>query len=379
MVFAAAVLHYAHGPYWLGYNFDPDYLYLVNSLALAESKLATTTGHPGTTLQMLGAVILRGVHFFNDSSPDNLANAVLKNPDYYLSVINIVLVCLTAVMLFMIGHAGFRLSGHIGLSLMLQLTPFFSNGLLNLGLLHVSPESLLFISGLFAILVLIKILQKQGDGHLPVVHFYWMVLAVICGFGTASKLNFALLIIVPLCVLSGLRKKVQFLMVALLSFVFWTWPIMPQYKNLFGWYCKIITHQGYYGFGNPGMVDLSTYAYNLIYLFSGEPLAVLIWLMSAAVVIKMVWSSKNRKEIWQDIYVRILCALMIMQLSAYLLFAKHAADRYLIPVVSMSGFMLFLIAVCLKRFNHWNFIKSPKVLSLSLSCNYCHPWCMENL
>lgn len=158
MDFTAAVLLCAHGPYWLGYNFDPDYLYLINSLALAESKFTITTGNPGTTLQMLGAVILHVAHFLDFSSRDILAISVLKNPDFYLTVISVVLISLNTIMLFMIGYAAFSLTQNIGLSLILQMTPFFSNGMLNLGLLHVSPESLLLFSGFSAIFVLIKIL-----------------------------------------------------------------------------------------------------------------------------------------------------------------------------------------------------------------------------
>lgn len=182
----------------------------------------------------------------------------------------------------------------------------------------------------------------------------------------ATKLNFALLMIIPLFVLPDVRKKVQFIIATVLSFVFWTWPILPQYKNLFNWYYKIIIHKGYYGLGDPGMVDVNTYFYNLMYLFSGEPVNFMILLISLFFVIKMIRSSADRKIIRQDICFRILCGVVVMQISAYVLFAKHAADRYLIPAVCLSGFMLFLIAMCLKRFNGWDFIDVRKKLSLSL-------------
>ena len=51
LVFTAAVLNYARGPYWISYNSDPEYLYLLSSLSLAESKQVETTKNPGTTIQ----------------------------------------------------------------------------------------------------------------------------------------------------------------------------------------------------------------------------------------------------------------------------------------------------------------------------------------
>ena len=84
LVFTAALLHYANGPYWIGFNSDPEYLYLVNSLALAESKETPTTGNPGTTLQMLGAATLKISHALDFSEKDSLEISVLKNSEYYL-------------------------------------------------------------------------------------------------------------------------------------------------------------------------------------------------------------------------------------------------------------------------------------------------------
>ncbi|MFZ2397912.1 MAG: hypothetical protein WAW31_04445, partial [Smithella sp.] len=48
LLFTAAFLHNAHGPYWLSYNSDPEYLYLISSLTLAESKQTGSPGHPGS-------------------------------------------------------------------------------------------------------------------------------------------------------------------------------------------------------------------------------------------------------------------------------------------------------------------------------------------
>src|SRR5262245_45496798 len=48
----------SHGPYYYGANFDPDYCYLLNSLNLLTFHEPAHIDHPGTTVQILGAIIM---------------------------------------------------------------------------------------------------------------------------------------------------------------------------------------------------------------------------------------------------------------------------------------------------------------------------------
>jgi hypothetical protein len=50
------ILRSYHGPYYLGYNSDPAYAYLLNSLNILNGVPPGHTDHPGTTVQLLGAV-----------------------------------------------------------------------------------------------------------------------------------------------------------------------------------------------------------------------------------------------------------------------------------------------------------------------------------
>lgn len=340
--FAAVLLHDAHGPYWIGYNSDPDYLYLINSLALAEFKKTITTGNPGTTLQMLGALTMHIVHFLDYSSSESLETSVLRNPEYYLTIINIVLIMLNAIMFFIIGYETFSLMKNMWLSLMLQSSPFLANGMLTHGLLHVSPEPLLMFSCSLFVIVLLKIIRLGNISRMPDVYYFIVASALICGFGMATKITFFPVMIIPFFILPRLRNKILFLIITLLSFILWTWPIVFQYKNLLHWYCKILTHTGYYGLGAPGMVDGNVYFRGLLYLLSGYPLCFLI-LFFAAFFMIINWRLLGKKEAGMDVSARILIALIVAQLCAVVISAKHPADRYLIPVFSLSGFMLFLM------------------------------------
>ncbi|MDH3554369.1 MAG: hypothetical protein OES18_00795, partial [Deltaproteobacteria bacterium] len=53
-----------NGPYYLGQNSDPEYVYLFNALNIAKFEAPRHTDHPGTTLQVLGATVIRASHYF---------------------------------------------------------------------------------------------------------------------------------------------------------------------------------------------------------------------------------------------------------------------------------------------------------------------------
>ena len=49
----------ASGPQWLGSNFENNYMYLFNSLLIADGKPAHQFPHPGTTTELFGALCLK--------------------------------------------------------------------------------------------------------------------------------------------------------------------------------------------------------------------------------------------------------------------------------------------------------------------------------
>lgn len=360
LVFTAALLHYANGPYWIGYNSDPEYLYLVNSLALAESKETPTTGNPGTTLQMLGAATLKITHVLNFSVNDSLEYSVLKNPEYYLTVINIILIIINTCLLFIIGLRVFTLTKNIWLSLLLQFSPFLFNGTLTQCLSRISPEPLLLCAGLLFLLILVKMVFNKDLSKST--HWYMIALALVSGFGMATKLTFVPLLIIPLFVLPKLRNKIGFLFMTGISFVLWTWPIIPQYKTLFEWYYRTLTHTGYYGLGNVGIINLEVYLENMIFHFLCNPLFFLIWFFAVGFILRFIWFSATRKKSWQDTSFRILAAVTVAQLCAFLIVAKYSVDRYLLPALSLSGLMLFLMFVFLKRLDCFSRFEVRKVV-----------------
>lgn len=361
LIFTAAILRYSQGPYWITYNsLDPEYLYIISSLALADGKKMGTTGNPGTTLQILGATVLKITHALDFTEKDTLEFAVLKNPEFYLTIINIILITLNVVMLFVIGGVTWLLTKNIWLGLLLQLSPFLSNIVLTQGLSRVSPEPLLLFTTLLFVLILVKIVLDKN--FFNKAHWYMIALAVVSGFGLATKLTFGPLLIIPFFVLPRLRNKIGFLLLTGVSFVFFTWPLISQYELLFDWYYRIITHTGYYGEGYPGFADTRTYVYNLQTLLFKHPLLLMIWALTFCFFLRLIilfsGAKEGAKNIWHNISYRILFLVLVAQMIVFLAVAKSNHERYLVPIMSLSGFMLFLLFMNLKQHDKKRFLQT---------------------
>ncbi len=360
MVLAAALLRYSSGPYWIGYNCDPEYAYLIHSLAQAESKEIPTNIHPGTTLSMLGTVTLQITHALDLYNQKSLEISVFKKPEFYLSIINIVLISLNAVILVILGIVSFSLTKNIWLCLLLQSSPFMSNELITQGLSRVTPEPLVLFSSLLLILILIEMTYRRNLSKS--VHWYVIALALVSSFGMATKITFAPLLIIPLFALPVLRNKILFLFLTGLFFVLWTWPIVSQYKVLFTWYYQVLNHNGFYGFGDSGIIDTGTFFTHITYIILRNPLFSLTWVFSAGFILMFIWpyirSWKAMKEIFQnEIYFRILLAIVVAQLCSILITAKHPPDRNLLPALCLSSISLFLMFMSLKRMGYLNHLK----------------------
>lgn len=352
LVITAALLRYSNGPYWLTSNSDPGYTYLLSSLALTEFKQTGTTGHPGTTLQILGAAVLEISHALKFSEKDDLASSVLKNPEFYLSNIHIALLIFNAVLLFSIGLLAFKLTGSIGLSLLLQLSPFLSDTMLVYGVSRISPEALLLFSGLLFVLILMKMTFSVNLSESA--FRYAVIFALVSGFGVATKFIFAPLLIIPMVVLPGWRNKIGFLLLTVICFVLWTLPMISQYGNLLKWYGRILTHTGTYGLGDSGFMSPQVYLQDIVDLVLRNILFFLIFLFSVWFILFFGWFSvrgdqEAGKAARGEMSFRILSAVTVAQLVSILIILKHPAERYLLSVLSLSIFMPFLMLVYLKR------------------------------
>jgi hypothetical protein len=350
MALAAVLLKDARGPYWLGSNSDPEYVYLLNAANLAGLKGVGHIDHPGTPVQVLGAVTIRVVHFFNFSPGIDWHTDVLRRPEYYLKAINIVMIVLNVLMLLTLGMFTYFLAKNFWLSIWLQLSPFFSITLLEFGLPRVTPEPLLFFSSSLMMAVLVFVLIHPGHLTTPgkkVIMIF--IFGVIIGFGTACKITFIPLVVIPLILLSKIKNKILFLFAAVISFVIFTLPIIRMYPRFFDWIFNLFTHSGHYGGGAAKLVSTQKYFKNIKILLAGNPFFSIILVLALAIVVITVLVPRLRQTHCAAIHFKLLAAVAAAQVTGLLMVAKHSAHHYLLPVLNLSGMAFFLIFLYFKR------------------------------
>lgn len=366
MVQTTLYLNKAKGPSWVGLNYDPDYMYLLNSLNLARMKGVGHTDNPGTTVQLTGAIILRATHLFSISSKADLQTDVLKKPEFYLAVINKVFLAFNTLMLIILGMVTLWLTKNVMMSIIIQLSPFFSSieACFIRGLTAVRPESFLLLSSLLFVLLIIIYAYKDTErishclsntGYLRKLSphsFFTICFSVVSGFGMATKATFMPLLVIPLIVLPSYKNKIMYVLGTSLSFIFFTLPIIKEYGKLFDGLFFIITHTGIHRMGTEKLIEPSLYLSNLRQLFLGNGFFSIVLFFSMCILMMSYIVPRFRKVSIGNINFRLLLGVSLSQLMGVMMTAKHFRGwehYYLLPVLSLSGVTLMLIICCLRQ------------------------------
>lgn len=324
------------GPYWLGSNSDPEYAYLLNSLNLVNFKPVGHIDHPGTPLQILGAIVIKLTSFFRNQTNVNLD--VLNNPEIYLNNINYVIFALIVLSNLLIGYFIYQKTNKPVLSLLLQLTPFYSTIIFD-SFYRISPEPMLiFVNLWFSYFILLTYLKSKPS------YKFTIALGFIMGLSIAIKINSIPLIIIPLIVLN-FKNKILFLLITLFSFIISTLPIINKYYDLYNWFSSLVIHTGRYGSGTSTYIDLPSFIQNSIFIIKSQPITSFILIFFLVYSILSIIKRKSAKNFYYLISIFIFLVMQIATVS------KHYAAHYLIPSLSVSGLSLVLILLMITNLN----------------------------
>jgi len=360
----AVEMNKARGPYWLGTNLDPEYVYLLNSDNLAGLKGVGHIDHPGTPVQVLGAVTIRATYLLSGENTD-IHTDVLKRPEFYLDKINIVMVCLEIIMLFITGFILYTYTKSIGAALWFQLSLFFSIVILKSSLTRVTPEPLLFLSSIaMASLVVFLTFKKEYD---PVPRTTFILLAAVTGFGIACKITFLPMLAIPFFLLPGIRSKIFYILCSGIAFVVFTLPIIRMYDRFFGWITLLLSHSGHYGNGPSGLITAGRFADHIKQLLSHNLFFTLSLVSGLIIMGVVVVVPRFRRPIMRTSFFKTLSILVFTQLAGLIMVSKHAADHYLLPVLCLSGLTFLFVFYVIKE------IVSLKLSQFKLEGSYFYP------
>ncbi|MBL8005885.1 MAG: hypothetical protein JNJ56_00010 [Ignavibacteria bacterium] len=345
LYFTGIILRNVQGPYYLNF-YDPSYVYLINSLNMAQLS-GFGVGHfdhPGTTVQVLGAFTVRIFHLIGQVHSD-IAADVLSRPEAFLHVENRFFILLNSAALLFLGIFTFRITGNVILSLLIQLTPFTSEEIFY-GLIIVTPDNLLVFTSVFLVALLVYYIFRI-DIRSDTPFYFIILLALVCGFGLDTKLNFLPLFVISFFIVKGFKRKMIFTLLTILFFTVFFFPVISNYDKFLTWIESLFLKSGHYGKGDSTVIDTSTFTGNLFLIFKKDKFFLLIYIftlitLAVSPVMKLNFSDTARYfRFKKDI--KLLTVIFLSVNLHIFLVAKHYAQYYMIPSFVLSVFNLVLI------------------------------------
>jgi hypothetical protein len=331
---------------WIGLNFnlakfgnDPNYVYLVNALAICDGKDVGYIDHPGTTVIQIGAATIAVQHLISNPENEPLVQYVLKDSHAFVVGIRNVLLFLNAIGLFLLGWLAVKKTGSVWVALLLQAFAFITTNTLDHAWTKISPEPFLFfLTSIYVIVILSFYTEKNINSWKYVIIF-----ALLSGAGLATKATFLPVAVFPFVVLPTLKKKFIYLAGIIPSFVLFTIPIVPEYKNMYFWFRNLSSHSGIYGHGEKGFIDFNTYFPNIFKIIENNFIFAAVLFAGVIILIPVLFQFlKNKKPLNREAL--FLTALVLSSGLGILMVAKHYhANHYLIPVLQLTGISLFFV------------------------------------
>lgn len=320
-------------PYWT--EPDPDYQYLLSAMNMARLQRAGYNHHPGITVKLIGVIPLRAVHLISGRA--DLGTDVLLRPELYLYAVNVTTIVLTAVALFWLGAIVLRTTGELLLAIVAQAASLVVAGQLVYHQLKYDAEPTLYVHSLCLGIACVTMLQ-EGTAR------QWFWRAVMCGIivagGTAAKLNFAPLAVVPLIALPRWRWRLAYAaagMVAAGLIVAGVWREAHELKSV----VVRSLGSGAHG-GGPTRIPFAMFTqYLLQFLRYERPFFVAIG-TSALLLVVGIAMRTVRTSLAHPAAQRIAFALLLGMVTQVLAVAKNKLTYYMMPAMGLAGPLLAL-------------------------------------
>ncbi len=327
------------GPFWLWSNLDPDYAYLLDSLNMINSRWPQEMAHPGITLDLIGAIIIKGLHPF--LSKNELTRLVLTEPEHYLQIIAHALITLNTIGLIALGFVTFSVFKDWIPVVLMQMAPFLSKLIFKWSL-HVAPEPLLLTTVICLSTVTILSLRHSESKNLG--YHYIVAFSFLCGFGLTTKLTSLSIYLLPIFLLGNFRLIFIYIASSVFFISLLALPAAGSLNLVIDQIITISSAVGHHGHGASGFIDFQDYPKNLIRV-SSRPIFFLPLLVGFFLLIISKWRYPKQydEKTW-----RALAGYCLACFLQAIVVAKHPSGHYMIPALALAGLGLTLIYSLLK-------------------------------
>lgn len=318
----------AEGPYHNKNKSDPSYAYLFNALDIEQGIPPFLIHHPGTTVQLIGAAVLRAKWWIRSqvSSQPPIVASVLREPEEYLRTINVALLLLMAGMIGVATKRVYELTGQTSLSLMVPSLLLVSASALG-ATGQFQPELLAVPLGMAVTLLAVP--EKEQSS----IDLYRRasLFGVALGAGIITKITFVPLILL----IFAFPTLLAMLIAGLSTFIAALILLLPTFSKLdasYGWFKALATHQGHYGGGPEGIPPVGQLSSAAIDLVRSEPLILVATLVAAAGLYCVRFRGAANRS-WTRFYL----ATVAVSVAQLLIVAKHPMPRYLLPGLASAA------------------------------------------
>ncbi len=213
------------GPFFVIGRVDPSYAYLLNSLLVSCGMNPRHTDHPGTPLQILGALVIGTMRALHGENPLCPTTDVLSRPETYLAGMSIVLQICAAGLVAAVAIRLYTLTGDLFAALVTEVCILISPAVTaSFGALGTEILAIPAVLAFGLAILPIATGSRAERPHDPIV------VGAILGFGIATKLTVVPLMLYALFFESA-KSKWRCVGASAASFIFWTLPIANMYMK----------------------------------------------------------------------------------------------------------------------------------------------------
>jgi hypothetical protein len=317
---------------------DPDYVYFMSGLNIAEGHIKVShIDHPGTPLQYLVAIVFRVIYWLRTSS-FSFTEDVFRNPDLYLSMVNLVINLILSLALFAAGKTVTRKTGSVLYGMLVQTIPLVSVILYEI-IGRVSPEQILCLP----VIALTVFMIGHAAGKKEQFSLSELgLLSLIIGFGLSVKLTLLPLFVIPWIILKSWRSKFLVTLLSVVFFLIIAFPVTLQLERFWTWTKDLFLHSGQYGTGSKNILDASVFKENFSQMIRLQIHFSVLWIILLGTTTFTL--IRFRKQTASQPFRNALFALAVL-LTVFLqafISAKQYAPRYFMPALMFGPLMIYL-------------------------------------